>query len=36
MPRVEMTRTTRIALFFLRIYLILMVILILIKFIRSV
>ncbi|MCX5673392.1 MAG: hypothetical protein NTX87_00130 [Planctomycetota bacterium] len=34
MPRVQMTRTTRFALYFLRIYLIAMLVLILVKFIR--
>jgi hypothetical protein len=36
MPRVKMTRTTRIALYGLRIYLILMLVLILVKFLRVV
>ncbi len=35
MARVQMTRTTRIALFCLRIYLIVLLILILVKFIRT-
>jgi hypothetical protein len=35
MSRVQMTKTTRIALYFLRIYLILLVILIFVKFIRA-
>lgn len=34
MPRVQMTRTTRFALYFLRFYLIAMLVLILVKFIR--
>lgn len=35
MARVQMTKTTRIALFFLRIYLIVLVGLIVVKFIKS-
>jgi hypothetical protein len=35
MPRVQMTKTTRIALYFLRFYLILLVILLLVKFIKA-
>jgi len=35
MPRVQMTRTTKIALYFLRIYLIFLVILVLIRFLKG-
>jgi hypothetical protein len=35
MPRVQMTKTTRIALYFLRFYLIFLVVLIFVKFIRT-
>jgi len=34
MPRVEMTRTTKVALYFLRFYLVFLVVLLLVKFIR--
>jgi hypothetical protein len=35
MPRIQMTKTTRIALYFLRIYLVLLVILIFVKFVKT-
>ena len=35
MPRVQMTRTTKIALYFLRFYLIFLVILVLIRFLKG-
>ncbi len=35
MPRVQMTRTVRIALYFLRFYLIVLLALILVKFLRT-
>jgi hypothetical protein len=35
MPRVQMTRTTRIALYFLRFYLVFLVALLLVKFLRA-
>ena len=35
MPRIEMTKTTKIALYFLRIYLIFLLALILIKFLKT-
>lgn len=35
MPRVQMTRTTKIALYFLRFYLIFLLILIAVKFIKT-
>jgi hypothetical protein len=35
MARVQMTRTTRVALFFLRVYLILLLGLVLVKFLRT-
>lgn len=35
MPRVQMTRTTKVALYFLRIYLIFLVILVLVRFLKG-
>ncbi len=35
MPRVQMTRTVKIALYFLRVYLIVLLVLILVKFLRT-
>jgi len=35
MPRIQMTRTVKFALFFLRVYLIIMLVLILLKFLRG-
>jgi len=34
MPRIEMTKTTKVALYFLRIYLIFLLVLILVKFLK--
>lgn len=34
MPRIEMTRTTKIALYFLRFYLIFLLVLLLVKFLK--
>jgi hypothetical protein len=35
MPRVQLTKTTRIALYFLRFYLIFLVVLLFVKFVRT-